>query len=81
VYVPSSTAEKDDTVTSSPLRLAQCCAQTTGPTSLKEPYLSAFSALAKKTGWDETVLFEVLRKLRLKRTVADDIMDESYTNH
>lgn len=63
-YVPSSSTKKDDTVTSSPIRLAQCCALATGPTAIEEPYLSAFTALVEKTGGNAVVLFQVLRKLR-----------------
>lgn len=63
-YIPASTAEKDGTIASSPMRLAQCCVKASTPTRIEEPYLAAFFALSKKTGDDEAALFRVLQKLQ-----------------
>lgn len=62
-YVPSPTARRVDSLAASPDRLIQCCSRASTHSEVEEPYRTAFTALVSKTGGDEVVLFQVLRKL------------------
>ncbi len=63
-YVPGPTARRLDALAASPDRLIQCCSLASAHSELKDPYKDAFTRLVAKTGGDEAVLFQVMRKLR-----------------
>lgn len=67
IYVPSATAKLPSTLAGSPLRLCEACCTATGPSTIPDPYLSAFDALASSAGATSAVLFSVIRKLRFRR--------------
>lgn len=66
-YIPAETTARADSLAASPMRLIQCCTLVAAHTELKEPYLSAFVGLVRKSGGDASALFEVLRKLKFKQ--------------
>lgn len=67
VFVPSTAAESQKTLMSSPMRLRECCREASAPHDIPSPYDGAFKQLVKSTGSESDILFIVLKKLQFRR--------------
>jgi len=66
-YVPGATAEKAETLASSPARLIEAIKAASSTEELESPYKEAFDKLAQACGADSVALAEVLRKLAFRQ--------------
>lgn len=62
-YIPSATAKKDETLASSPVRIAETCRLAASHHDILEPYKTSFESVAVRTGCAEETVFHVFRKL------------------